>query len=222
MNGLAENPNSPPNPEGRLKTLWLSIVRFFRQDVGSLFGVPTHELPPPSATEKPESLVDPAKLDLIRKRREILDWRDTSLIKLSFKGRELFHEFSYHVDQMLNDVSIWNTLFPDHSDEALSADFRRMVGEPFLAERDKVAREFHALFPEVAATAKFFLPRANVGDMSRLKHISFKKSNRNLIIDGIEITLMGDQGLAGQSQHEIVTVARRLLEVLSHADANSV
>lgn len=60
-------------------------------------------------------LLNPAALERVAFRREILDWRDNSIMQLGVAANVVLKEFSVHVVTLLGDVPFWRRALPEGS-----------------------------------------------------------------------------------------------------------
>ena len=87
--------------------------------------------------------LDLDKLDYIRSRRKILDWRDDFAAQMLQQGGGFFRQFTDHVKERISQLGLLDCLFPEPALKVLSTDFSMLVQAPFEAlaesERNRLA-----------------------------------------------------------------------------------
>jgi hypothetical protein len=159
-------------------------------------------------------LLDVTQLVHLRYRREILDWRDASIAKLSSVGRDSFKVFSDKVNDMLDEVSIWRSVFSESANEVLLKTFNLLV----RAEVRNHAVQIRTLLVNQLSSKqneKISIPELidNWPDrtLSCIQEYGFTTRNHDEILSLLRILVLGDQGVVKMFQYQIIKIAEELI-----------
>jgi hypothetical protein len=125
-------------------SVWQRLVALFRFDFRSAFGsLPSLPAPDSGLADEVEQTSLPyelnvQRLDYIRYRRTILDWRDEFSVQMLTQGKDFFRQFSEHVENEVDDVGVFRKLFAKPAADVLEDDFFTLVRAP-LVDRAKAA-----------------------------------------------------------------------------------
>lgn len=204
-------------------SVWQRLVALFRFDFRSAFGsLPS--LPPPesNSVEEDEQTaisfeLDVQRLDYIRYRREILDWRDEFTVQLLTQGKDFFRQFSEHVEKEADEVGILRKLFAKPAAEVLEDDFFMLVRAP-LVDRAKAAES------ELAKVIQC-LPPVQLPDLSLaidevdpllsvLGDIRFRPSNQDELLAKLNDLVFGERGIVDCYLLRAHALSQALLQTL--------
>ena len=199
---------------------WRTLIAFLNRDIRSFF---------PRAKAEPEvallpvlpieqrltatTLVDSKKLDVLRYRREILDWRDDFIFNLSRSERELRSNFENFVDRELNDVSLFRRALSKPASTILKAAFDGRVRFKLSSE----ARLATARLSEILSKWNIddqVRPRAlndrSDPNLSCIAEIGFKPSNKSKILSQIDSRVIGQ--IVSTYQNQASRIALELID----------
>lgn len=182
-------------------SIWKRLVALFRFDFRSAFGSgePPLLLPPPeykTANSEDRQILpfelDIHKLDYIKDRRIILDWRDEFAGQMLAHGKDLFRQFSEHLENTVQETGVVRKLFPKPAAVVLREDFFTLIRAP-LASR---------VIDAEAQLSKIVqgLP-------------SIQSPTLNLAVDGVDpfLTILGNLGFRPSSQEELISKLNHLV-----------
>ncbi len=222
------------------RSWWLAIIDFFRRDLGSFFPTRsretwTEEVSTASCLEtSPEAsgsplpvdvhsseldnlplVLDPKKLEMIQHRRQILDWRDDAILKLSATGTEVIDAFFLDVRDRLADEPWWRRAWTRPANEVLKPDFDRRVRGTIHREAKWQEKELEKLIEALKVQReKSWRLDAEWLD-SQLRCVAmygFKPSHQTEILDGLKALVVGPQGIVEGLHKHALGIAVELTE----------
>lgn len=144
------------------------------------------------------SLLDAAKLTQLAKRREILAWRDDFHVRMTRTAQDVHDRFIDAINHELEQVGLFGKIFSQHSSDALKVAYQREVHAAlfsWLGQEERQLQNQLASWGLPAPTAPFFNKSQFDEAYSRLAYISFKPSNRELILQEVQSMFFGDAGI---------------------------
>lgn len=205
--------------------LWNKTVALLNRDIRSLLSSGEEkkgqqvEENSASLTQSPiESLVDPAKLEYLAFRRQVLDWRDGFHTQVTITLLNLRSQFATHIDEELDKVSIFRQLFAKPANEVLHDAFIRSLWVPFYswikAEESQLGSQAEKWGAGDQRNLAFTIELSDAEKYS-LGDTRFKPKNRDQIIGDLETLLLGKEGLAEIYCAQATHLARQLTEEMS-------
>lgn len=204
----------------RLASYWRKLVDFLNRDIGSFFPRPEEatevtSLPAyPLEHRLPETtLLDPRKVDAIRYRRQILDWRDDFHLILCKSEIELASSFAKFIDGELNDVSLFRRVMTKPASVMLKPSFDGRVRFKLANEAKLAAARLSEVLSKWEMTSQ--LPRRVLRDFSDpnltcIASTGFKPSNKDKIL--LEINSQVIRKIVSTYQNQAATIALELIE----------
>lgn len=204
-------------------SVWQRLVALFRLDFRSAFGsLPS--LPPPesSAVEEDEQTALPfelevQKLDYIRYRRKILDWRDEFTVQMLTQGKDFFRQFSEHVEKEADEVGILRKVFAKPAAEVLEDDFFTLVRAP-LVDRAKAAETELTKVIQCLPTTQLPALSLAVDEvdplLSVLGDLRFRPSNQDELLVKLNNLVFGERGIVDCYLQRAHAVSQALLQTL--------
>ena len=182
--------------------------------------IAVHDIPnspkiPTSAPIPLPPLLDVMQLEHIRYRREILDWRDGSIVKLSSTGRDALRDFSGHMNDMLEEVPRWRRVLSQSANVVLQDTFNMLVRSKI---RNQAVRARVLLVKMLAlqgcenAGIPALIDKFPDSELSCIQEYGFKPSNHDEILSALESLVMGDQGIVQVFQYQIIKITEKLIE----------
>lgn len=160
-------------------------------------------------------LLNPAALDRVAFRREILDWRDNSILQLGVAANAVLKEFSVHVVTLLDDVPFWRRALPKAANEVLTVDFNTRVR---LRIQDRTKKYDHQLDEIMGRWERNKASRLRLIDewpdsqLSYVANLGFKPSNQEDILEAISFLVLGPHGVADKFYQQISRISARITE----------
>lgn len=211
--------------------LWVSTIAFLKRAIKSFFpgGDKDGEFAEPrliplkdSVASAPlqmdmpiESLVDVSRLPDMEFKREVLDWRDNFHYNLMITLSSLHNSFAQYVQAELADTSLFRKLVSRKSDEVLQDSFIRLVRWPLITAIRKEDAKLNAC----AKKWGVFWNSDLVFDISALSHecaslqgITFKPSNKELILSCSQELILGPVGLAAVFRDQGLQLSKKLMD----------
>jgi hypothetical protein len=207
---------------GRIKSLWLNLLSFLRRDLRSFRGGSRQELPNANVGKPAPEQLDPLpseinfqKLDQLRFRRDILDWRDEFHVRIGALAEELFSQFSSYVENKVAEVGIFRRLFTKPAGEILQTPFDDLVRVE-LTKRVKEAEESLAQILSKWPTTiwpPFSFTEQNLDSrLACLDEIGLKPTNQEEILDRMDNLISGEGGLVETYRSHATSIARKLIQ----------
>jgi hypothetical protein len=174
----------------------------------------TSAAPEPGPLAPLPLLLNPAALERLAFRREILDWRDDSILQLSHTADAVLKEFSAHVVRLLRDVPVWRRVFPDTANEILMNDFDSMVrvsihGEAIRSE--KKLKEIVARWENSDTSGLRLIDEWPDSQLRCVANIGFKPSNEAAILKTISHLVLGGHGLADNFHRQAIQISNDVI-----------
>jgi len=194
----------------RHKSFWSTLVAFLKRDIRSFIKQPDQA----SLFQKHPPPPDPSKLVQFRYRREILDWRDETIIQLSAIGMGALNDFSLHVQGLLKEVSIWRLLWSKPANEVLREDFDNQVRLVILNEMRKAEQRLAKLLIRQVGNNQKHPSVIDYGPDSQLDCIvklNFKPTSQDDILSGLRSLVLTDQGIVPMFQNQVTNIADELI-----------
>lgn len=158
-------------------------------------------------------LLNPTALDRVAFRREILDWRDNSIIQLGVAAKAVLKEFSAHVVTLLDDVPLWRRALPKAANEVLTGDFDtrvRLSIQNISKKHDQQLDEILSRWEPYKISRSRLIDEWPDSQLSYIATFGFKPSNRKDILDAISFLVLGPHGIADKFYQQICTISARI------------
>lgn len=198
---------------------WTTLVKFLRRDIRSFFKdfskAEKDETDETTPIVNVPHLLNQKEIDKIKFRREILDWRDETIIKLGETGKSALYDFSKHTRRLLDQVSIFGRMFPKPANIPLKAVFDSKVR---LAIKKEVMRAVNDLTKSLsiqggdkpeAPSIKDYWPDS---PLSCIAKNGFKPVNHSKIISDITPLVNGDKGVVRMFQKQVIDIAGQMIK----------
>lgn len=203
-----------------------AVMAFLNRDIFSFFkgartskialeAINTHQLPLADSFSPLLAELDVKQLEQIRYRREILDWRDESIVKLSLTGSDVLKEFSTQMNDVLNSVSIWRRIKAQTANEVLRDMFDNSV-------RSKIRDQaLHARVLLINIIAKQCYEKTDISELIDnwpdkelvcIEKYGFKLSKQNQILSALELLVTDEKGIVKMFQDQIIEMSKNLLK----------
>lgn len=169
----------------------------------------------PATIEPLPLLLNPAALEQIAFRSEILDWRDQAIVSLYQSANTSLSGFRTYIDSQLEDVSIWRRALPKPANRALSEPFNKLVRDSIRREMDLKTKNLMAIWSKrkVSDGSEFRIyDRWPDSQLSYLAKIGFKPDKRQLIFDRITDLVLGDHGISDMFSQQIIRISARIID----------
>lgn len=148
--------------------------------------------------ERLPSLLDPADLERLIRKKQMLQWRDSTHLAIAKKAETMKSAFVAAIDAELAKVGIWGKVFGQPSSEVLKQAYHREVRSPLFtllrqteAELRNVLPTWHVQMPQEQIFNKNKFDDAH----DRLAQISFKPHHRQRILEEVNALFDGDGGI---------------------------
>jgi len=207
-----------------VRSLWAALLAFLRRDIRSLFGKripesvaessPAPLLAPHDGKISPTTLLDPAKLGGVRRRRKVLDWRDETIVNADSAGIDAFQDFSVHVQDLLKDVSIWRLLWAKPANEVLRVEFDKRVRLHIRKEMrtaEKRLAELLTLQDRSDRRRPSFVDDWPDRDLTCIAKHGFRPNNEDEILSCLRGLVMSNQGIVPMFQRQTISIADELI-----------
>lgn len=174
-----------------------------------------------NAEQEPESiptnplplLLNPAALDRVVFRREILDWRDNSIVRIGVAANAVFNEYSVHIITLLAAAPIWRRPFAKAANEVLTFDFHTRVRLRIQVEAQKYDRQLGEIMRhrgrDKVSIARFIDEWPDTQLMCVAK-FRFKPSNQKNILETISCLVLGPNGYTDKLYQQISKIGARI------------
>jgi hypothetical protein len=219
---------------------WLAIIDFFRRDLSSfiptrfreprneavstscrLEGSPeTSSIPPTEIVQEAvldnlPLVLDPTKVVMIQERRQISDWRDDAILKLSTTGTEVINAFSRDVKDRLADEPWWRRAWTRPANGVLKPDFDKRVRGAIRKEAKRQEQDLEKLI-ETLKTQRGDSLRLNAewldSQLSCVAMYGFRRSNEDKIRKSLEALALEPHGIVGSLHKQVIRIAVELTE----------
>jgi hypothetical protein len=155
---------------------------------------------PPNAGELIELTMelDLGRLEHLRFRRCILNWRDDSILDLDQSARELLNNFSCFVDDKLNTLGFLDQLFSRPAKGVLRIPFEEQVRSTLNQKAAHSGEKLKGIHNEWCINMDSdhpFIDDLPADYLTCLDGIGFKPGNRNLIRQKLRKLVFGDDGI---------------------------
>lgn len=208
---------------GRIKAIWLKLWGFLKRDVRSFFGFQSSLTPSANSEyvladqlEPLPSRVDPQKLDRIRFRRALLDWRDEFCVQFSNSASDLSGRFESQIEDELQEVGLFRKVLPKPAGELLEEKFNSQVRFRLLARARQAEKDLSLLLSKWSLQvppALFFRDQwPNARFVATFGEVGFKPANRNEILEILESLILGEQGILPTYLAQATSMTRNLIE----------
>jgi len=208
----------------RTQSLWSSLLSFLRRDLSSFRGASIPKLPEvslstaePAWLEQLASELDVKKLEQIRFRRAVLDWRDGFCVHIGAVANRSFRQFASHVDDEVGRVGLIQSLFfTKPAGEVLQTPFSTFV----LADLVKAVKEAErslaeilskwpgTIWPPFSFTEQYF-DRC----LACIDDLGFKANNQEEIFERVENLIFDDEGLVETYRRQATSLVRKLIRI---------
>lgn len=145
------------------------------------------------------SLVDINKLQYMTFRRQVLDWRDTFHANMITTVTRLFDEFIQQTTSDLDNTHLFRKVLARPSSEVLQNNFTLLVRHPLITALRKEEMNFTACSRQWGLPKRVELRfdiRILNAECAGLNGLSFKPSNKELIVSRVQELLLGSGGVA--------------------------
>jgi len=210
-------------------SLWLKFLRFLKRDIRTFFLVPLNKpctpLPeeilaldsqnPPLPQLPLPLLLDLSLLDKMKDRRETLNFRDDLIIKLSKLGNKYTDDYSDHVEDMMNNLSVWQNLFPLPANEAMRQSFDKMVRYKIHKQVKLIESQIIKHIDNLKIQQNNFSQLENEMPDPQLLCIAdykFKRGNKTDILSTISKLVNGDCGIIKMYQNQIIKISQEVIQ----------
>lgn len=206
----------------RKQSFWRTLMEFLSRDVRS-FSKGLRPIKGNATTETTQAvsvphLIDPKQLDRIKYRREILDWRDETIIKLGDTGKNSLYDFSKHTWRLLEEVSLFGRVFQKPANKALKAAFDSRIRLIIRGAAIQATNDLAQLFskqgdnkPEMPLIKDYWPD----GQLSCIEKNGFKLANHGKIISGITLLVNGNRGIVRMFQDQVINIAEQMIKKVS-------
>ncbi len=161
------------------------------------------------------SLVDPAIVDHLAFRREVLDWRDGFHARATQLAIELCNAFALKIREDLADVSIFRRVLTRPAYDMLQDHFIRIVRVPMQQaiqqEQSELSKLVQRWLPDATLDLAFVAPWSD-SECKCLGDLDFTPKNEDEILGKIEILILGDSGIVDRHRTRATNLARNIIE----------
>ncbi|CAM5782540.1 hypothetical protein ACFOHU_06360 [Ottowia pentelensis] len=192
-----------------LTDIWL----FLNRDIRTFLPKSKKDIPAiEHKTDEPiASLVDPDRLSSFIFQRKILDWRDHAHANITRTGRELQHQLDDLVNQKLSKIGLFDQFFPDLARDVLQNELRHAVGEIY-----KESKNIEYDINEINTTRDSSIIQRLYIDPAHHKlafdlQINFVPSEQETILNTIDKSLNGSEGIVTNIRDQITKIATQLI-----------
>lgn len=160
-------------------------------------------------------LLDHARLDRLVFRRQVLDWRDDSILKMNQCADRVLNEFTAHIVTMLKAVPTWRRcVWPNSTSEIIFHDFNRFVRWPIQREaklsENRIKEIYDRREPREIFGRRFNYEWAD-SPLNCVEQIGFRPSNEAKILGAISDLVQGDQGLSDKFNRQIIGICAAVI-----------
>jgi hypothetical protein len=163
-----------------------------------------------------DSLVDIKKLQQMAFRRQVLDWRDTFHANTITTITRLHQEFIRQTMSDLDNTHLFRKVLARPSSEVLQDNFTFLVRRPLIFALRKEEMNFANCSQQWSLPKKVelcFDIRSLNAECASLDDVSFKPSNKELILLRIQTLMFGTDGMAENFCEQGVQFSRNLLNM---------
>lgn len=206
--------------------LWDKFFGFFNPSVGEGSSTQTTEANAIAVREVvieslingqiDNALVDIHKLQYMSFKRQVLDWRDTFHADTITTIKRLHEEFIQQTISDLDNTHLFRKVIARPSSEILQDNFTLLVRRPLIAALRKEEMNFSATSRQWGLPKNVelcFDIRSLNAECASLNDVSFKPSNKELILLRIQALMFGADGVAENFCEQGVQFSRNLLNI---------
>ncbi len=204
------------------KTAVDKAVSFLRRDVRSFLpgwnepaGAKQETVESDSQDYPVPSLVDPAIVDHLAFRREVLDWRDGFHARATQVAIELCNSFALKIRQDLANTSIFRRVLTRPAYDMLQDHFIRIVRVPMhqviQQEQSELTELVRRWLPDTTLDMAFPAPWSE-SECKSLGNLDFTPKNEEVILRKIETMILGDSGIVDTYRTRATNLARNIIE----------
>lgn len=203
-------------------SIWQKILGLFRFDFRAAFGS-RPRLPGPGSNAVASDDIalpfelDVRKLDHIRYRRQILDWRDAFSVRLLTDGKDLFRQLSEQVDRRADEIGILQRLFAKPAAEVLKDNFFALVRIPLAERVNDAETQLEQLVRSLplAPSRSLSLVIDDIDpSLSILGDLDFTPSSQESILAKLNQLVFGERGIIDSYLQRAREIAHSLLRTL--------
>lgn len=160
-------------------------------------------------------LLDPARLERLVFRRQVLDWRDDSILKINQCADRVLKELSAHIVTMLKAVPTWRRcVWPKSTSEVIFHDFIIFVRSPIQREmklsENRIKEIYDRREPREISGRRFNYEWAD-SPLNCVENIGFRPSNEAKILGAISHLVQGDQGISDNFNRQIISICAAVI-----------
>lgn len=160
-------------------------------------------------------LLDPARLERLVFRRQVLDWRDDSILKINHCADSAMKELSAHIVTMLKAVPTWRRcVWPKSTSEVIFHDFIIFVRSPIQREmklsENRIKEIYDRREPREISGRRFNYEWAD-SPLNCVENIGFRPSNEAKILGAISHLVQGDQGISDNFNRQIISICAAVI-----------
>ncbi len=160
-------------------------------------------------------LLDPARLERLVFRRQVLDWRDDSILKIDQCADRVLEELSAHIVTMLKAVPTWRRcVWPKSTSEVIFHDFIIFVRSPIQREmklsENRIKEIYDRREPPEIPGRRFNYEWAD-SPLNCVENIGFRPSNEAKILGAISHLVQGDQGISDNFNRQIISICAAVI-----------
>ena len=155
------------------------------------------------------------KLDHLRFRRDVLDWRDEFHVQIGALAEELFSQFSSYVENQVAEVGIFRRLFTKPAGEILQTPFDDLVRVNLMKKVKEVEECLSHILSKWPATTwpPFSFTEQNLDSrLACLDELGLKPTNQEEILDRIDNLIAGEGGLVEAYRNNATSISRDLIK----------
>ncbi len=209
-------------------SLWSRFLRFLNRDISTFFLAPLNKPYTPLPEEilaldhpgqNPSLLPLPLLLDLtlldkIKDRRDALNFRDDLIQKITKLGNNYVNTYSDYVEDMMNDISVWRSIFPLPANETLRHSFDKMI-------RYKIHKKMKLFELQILKRLEILKIQKNISSLQNempdpqlncIASYKFKKNNKAEILSAINQLVNGDSGIIRMYQNQIIKISQEVIQ----------
>lgn len=201
-------------------SIWQRLVALFRLSFSSVFGsAPRLPAPETDAAEQEEQSplpfeLDSQKLDYVRYRRQVLDWRDDFAVRLLADGNESFRRFSAYVENEADKVGLFRYLFAKPAAEVLRDEFLTIVRSPLANLARAAEAQLRQAIQRSAYSQSLFLS-LTVEEVDPLLGVlgdlRFRTTNQKELLSKLNGLVFGKDGITDSYIQRAQSVSQSLL-----------
>lgn len=160
-------------------------------------------------------LLDPARLDRLVFRRQVLDWRDDSILKMNQCADRALKDLSAHIVTMLKAVPTWRRcVWPKSTSEIIFHEFTIFVRWPIQREvelsENRIKEIYDRRKPCEISGLRFNYEWVD-SPLNCVEQIGFRPSNEAKILGAISDLVQGDQGISDKFNRQIIGICAAVI-----------